>query len=71
MLLGFFLGEALRSVRAERPHEVIVADGGSTDATRAIAEADPLFTAGLRTFEVREWTVMEGSLVLKVNFSDQ
>ena len=25
----------------------------------------------LRTFDLREWTVMEGSLTLKVNFSDQ
>jgi hypothetical protein len=35
------------------------------------AEADPFFVAGLRTFEVREWTVMEGSFGLTVNFSDQ
>jgi hypothetical protein len=26
---------------------------------------------GLRSFELREWTVMEGSLGIKVNFSDQ
>jgi hypothetical protein len=26
---------------------------------------------GLRTFDLREWTVMEGSLGLKVNLSDQ
>jgi hypothetical protein len=25
----------------------------------------------IRTFEVREWTVMEGSLGVRVNFSDQ
>jgi rSAM/selenodomain-associated transferase 2 len=31
------LAETLRSVRAERPHEILVADGGSTDATREIA----------------------------------
>jgi len=38
---------------------------------RRLAEADPFSTHGLRTFEVREWTVMEGSLGLKVNLSDQ
>ena len=31
------LAETLHSVGAERPHEIIVADGGSTDATRAAA----------------------------------
>jgi uncharacterized protein YciI len=38
---------------------------------RRIAEADPFFIAGLRSFEVKEWTVMEGSLGIRVNFSDQ
>jgi rSAM/selenodomain-associated transferase 2 len=36
------VAEMLRSVRAESPHEIIVVDGGSSDATRerAAAEAD-------------------------------
>jgi uncharacterized protein YciI len=36
-----------------------------------IASADPFVANNLRTFEVREWTVMEGSLGLTINFSDQ
>src|SRR5262249_61733154 len=43
----------------------------SADAAREIAEADPFVVHGLRSFELREWTVMEGSLGIKVNFSDQ
>jgi len=43
----------------------------SIEEARAIASADPFVINKLRTFEVREWTVMEGSLGLKVNFSDQ
>jgi len=43
----------------------------SADEARRIAEADPFYANGLRTIEVREWTVMEGSLGLKVNLSDQ
>jgi uncharacterized protein YciI len=43
----------------------------SADEARKIASADPFVVNRLRTFEVREWTVMEGSLGLKVNFSDQ
>ena len=38
---------------------------------RALAEADPFFVNGLRTFELKEWTVMEGTLGVRVNFSDQ
>jgi rSAM/selenodomain-associated transferase 2 len=35
------LAESLRSVRAENPHEIIIVDGGSTDATCELArEAD-------------------------------
>jgi uncharacterized protein len=38
---------------------------------RALAEGDPFFVNGLRTFELKEWTVMEGTLGLRVNLSDQ
>jgi uncharacterized protein YciI len=43
----------------------------SVEAARQLAEADPFVVKGLRSFELREWTVMEGSLGIKVNFSDQ
>jgi hypothetical protein len=38
---------------------------------RTLAEADPFFINGVRTFELKEWTVMEGTLGLRVNLSDQ
>jgi uncharacterized protein YciI len=38
---------------------------------REIASADPFVVGKLRSFEVREWTVMEGSIGVKVNLSDQ
>jgi rSAM/selenodomain-associated transferase 2 len=37
------LVETLRSVRAERPHQIIVADGGSSDATPAVVSEADLF----------------------------
>jgi len=36
-----------------------------------IALADPFVASGLRSFELKEWTIMEGTLGLKVNLSDQ
>jgi uncharacterized protein YciI len=41
------------------------------DEARALAEADPFFINGLRSFELKEWTVMEGTLGVRVNLSDQ
>jgi uncharacterized protein len=44
-----------------------------TDAgeARRIAQAEPFVAQGLRTFELKEWTVMEGTLGMRVNLSDQ
>jgi uncharacterized protein len=44
---------------------------GSLDEAGQLAARDPFVVRGLRSFEVREWTVMEGSFGIKVNFSDQ
>ena len=38
---------------------------------RVLAEGDPFFVNGLRTFELKEWTLMEGTLGVRVNLSDQ
>ncbi|HXX04160.1 MAG TPA: YciI family protein, partial [Xanthobacteraceae bacterium] len=38
---------------------------------RALAEADPFVIQGLRSYELKEWTVMEGAFGLRVNLSDQ
>jgi uncharacterized protein len=38
---------------------------------RDIMSKDPFIIHGVRTFTIKEWTVMEGSVGLTVNFSDQ
>lgn len=43
----------------------------SVEEAHKIAAADPFVLNKLRSFEVREWTLMEGSFGVKVNFSDQ
>ena len=43
----------------------------SAGEARELAQADPFVKNGLRTFELKEWTVMEGTLGLRVNLSDQ
>ena len=43
----------------------------SAQEARALAAQDPFVLAGARTFEIREWTLMEGSVNLRFDFSDQ
>jgi uncharacterized protein len=43
----------------------------SAAEAREIAEAEPLVKNGLRTFEIKEWTIVEGTLGVRVNLSDQ
>lgn len=57
---GKIRGDGLTIVRAS-----------SANDARKIAEQDPFVVNGLRTFDLREWTVMEGSLGIKINLSDQ
>jgi uncharacterized protein len=57
---GSLRGNGMNIVRADTPEQA-----------RKLAEGDPFFKAGLRTYELREWTMMEGSIGLTVNFSDQ
>jgi uncharacterized protein len=52
-------------------HGLTVLRAKDTNEARALAEADPFFVNGLRTFELKEWTVMEGTLGVRVNLSDQ
>jgi uncharacterized protein YciI len=52
-------------------HGLTVLRAASADEARALAESDPFFVNGLRNFELKEWTVMEGTLSLRVNLSDQ
>jgi uncharacterized protein YciI len=56
---------------SQRGNGMSIVRAESAEHARKLAEADPFYIAGLRTFEIREWTVMEGMLGLKVNFSDQ
>jgi uncharacterized protein YciI len=52
-------------------HGLTVLRAKNAAEARALAEADPFVANGLRTFELKEWTVMEGTLSLRVNLSDQ
>jgi uncharacterized protein len=52
-------------------HGLTILRANDAAEARRIAEAEPFFAQGLRTFELMEWTVMEGTLGVRVNLSDQ
>ena len=53
-------GDGLTILRAE-----------SAEEAKALAEQDPFVIAGARTFDIREWTLMEGSVNIRLDFSDK
>jgi uncharacterized protein len=50
---------------------MFVLRASSFEEAEAIAKGDPLHAAGLRTFTLHKWRVNEGSITVKINYSDQ
>ncbi len=50
---------------------MVIVRAGSRDEAVAIAESDPMHQSGARRFTVRPWLINEGTMTLKVGFSDQ
>jgi uncharacterized protein len=58
--LGVSMGDGLTILRA-----------ASIDEARVFANSDPFVLSGARTYDVREWTIMEGRLGVEMDFSDK
>jgi uncharacterized protein YciI len=43
----------------------------SAEEACALADGDPFVCAGLRRYDLNEWSLLEGSLDLRITFSDQ
>lgn len=48
---------------------LIVYKAASLDEAKAIADADPMHSEGVRTYTVRKWLVNEGSMSLSLSLS--
>ena len=66
-----FASGPLNEADAPRGHGLTILRVKDATEARRVAEAEPFFAQGLRTFELKEWTVMEGTLGVRVNLSDQ
>ena len=49
---------------------MVIVRAENVEAAKQIAAADPMHQSGARTFRVRPWLLNEGSLTLKVTYSD-
>src|ERR1700674_4873552 len=67
----FASGPLADSVGPPSGHGLTIPRASSAQEARVIAEGDPFFVNKLRTFELKEWTIMEGTLGVRVNLSDQ
>lgn len=50
---------------------MIIVRADSMDEARAIADADPMHKAGVRTYTIRKWMLNEGALEVSLKFSAQ
>ena len=49
---------------------MVIIRAGSLAEARQIAETDPMHKSGARSFEVRPWLLNEGTVTIKVRYSD-
>ncbi len=50
---------------------ITIVRAASEAEARELATRDPFVVNGIRTFTLQAWTIMEGSLSVTLNFSDQ
>ena len=49
---------------------MVIIRAGSLDEAKKIAASDPMHASGARTFRVRPWLLNEGTVTIKVSYSD-
>lgn len=64
-------GPCMRPGEPEPAFGMFILRAANEQEARHIADADPMHAAGVRTYELFEWTMNEGQLRISLNFSDQ
>jgi uncharacterized protein YciI len=49
---------------------MVVVRAGSLTEAKALAASDPMHKAGARSFTVRPWLINEGTITVKLSYSD-
>jgi uncharacterized protein YciI len=66
----FAAGPMFNADGTEAPGLIIIR-AASFEAAKAIADGDPWFKAGVRTYRITRWLIYEGSYSVRINYSDQ
>jgi uncharacterized protein len=56
--------------REWRGEGMVIIRAGSLAEAKAIAATDPMHASGARSFEIRPWLLNEGTVTVKINYSD-
>ena len=67
----FGAGPLLDEDEEEPSRGMMIIRASSFDESRKIADEEPYFRDGLRTYTLHRWTLNEGSMSFTVNYSDQ
>lgn len=67
----FGAGPLLDEGQDEPTRGMMIIRASSFEEARKIADAEPYFRDGLRTYTLHKWTLNEGSMSFTVNYSDQ
>ena len=66
----FASGPFLASEQVAPGSGMTILRASSLEEAKATAEQDPFAASGMRTFEIREWQLNEGSYTLTLHYSD-
>ena len=66
----FASGPFLKGPHVEEGSGMTILRAASLEEARATAERDPFNASGMRSFELREWQLNEGSYTLTIHYSD-
>jgi uncharacterized protein YciI len=67
----FGAGPLLDEGDVEPNRGMVIIRASSFEEARKIADAEPYFRDGLRTYKLHRWKLNEGSMSFTVNYSDQ
>ena len=67
----FGAGPLMDEGEAEPNRGMMIIRASSFEEARKIADAEPYFRDGLRTYTLHRWKLNEGSMSFTVNYSDQ
>jgi uncharacterized protein YciI len=67
----FGAGPLMNEEGKPRGRGMIIIRANSFDEAKAIADADPMHARGVRAYSIDRWTMNEGTVTIKVTYSDQ